>query len=99
MAFTDALYYPDIDIADEQWLRTALLYWNAVHTIVPISVKEPYSTETAKILRSEGFLIPRFVGGSRQEIVDLTSDVVEYPAFKHSRFPGRFTCSPFATAD
>ena len=30
-----ALYYPFIDIQNEKWLKTALLYWDEIRTIVP----------------------------------------------------------------
>ena len=35
MAFTRALYYPTIDISNEEWLKTAILYWDEINTIVP----------------------------------------------------------------
>lgn len=38
MAFTRALYYPTIDITNEQWLKTAILYWDEISTIVPSSI-------------------------------------------------------------
>ena len=41
MAFTKALYYPWIDIKDESWLKTTILYWNHIQTIVPESFDNP----------------------------------------------------------
>ena len=38
MAFTRALYYPTIDISNEAWLKTAILYWDEINTIVPLSL-------------------------------------------------------------
>jgi hypothetical protein len=35
MAFTKALYYPRIEVPNEGWLKTAILYWDEVKTIVP----------------------------------------------------------------
>lgn len=32
---SDILYYPSIEIADEGWLKSALLYWDCVYRIVP----------------------------------------------------------------
>ena len=42
MAFTKALYYPRIQVPDEGWLKTAMLHWEGVQTIVPASMPEPY---------------------------------------------------------
>ncbi len=49
---TQALFYPWIDIRDEAWLKTSLLYWDSVRTIVPESIDAPYSTEVGRALRS-----------------------------------------------
>jgi hypothetical protein len=36
MAFTRALFYPTIDIQNEDWLKTAILFWDEISTIVPL---------------------------------------------------------------
>ena len=33
--FTRALYYPQIKLPDNAWLRRAILYWDEVNPIVP----------------------------------------------------------------
>lgn len=38
MSFTKALYYPTIDILNEDWLKTAVLFWDEINTIVPESM-------------------------------------------------------------
>jgi hypothetical protein len=53
-----ALYYPHIDIEDPEWLRTAILFWDELQTIVPRAVEDPYRTRDTKILCKEGFLAP-----------------------------------------
>lgn len=53
-----ALYYPHIDIRDPQWLRSAILFWDALQTIVPRSIKDPYKEKDTRILWREGFLEP-----------------------------------------
>ncbi|WP_414756034.1 DUF6236 family protein [Anabaena sp. CCY 9910] len=78
MAFTKALYYPWIDIRDEGWLKNAVLYWDHVHTIVPISVDNPYSNDTSQELLNEGLLSPFQVQSDMREIRDLTDDVFKY---------------------
>jgi hypothetical protein len=39
-----ALYYPHIDIRDPKWLRSAVLFWDEIQSIVPPSISEPYHT-------------------------------------------------------
>jgi hypothetical protein len=73
-----ALYYPWIDIRDQGWLKTALLYWDSVRTIVPESIDAPYSTDTGRILQKFGFLVPLRVHSTMDEIEDLTVDVLAY---------------------
>lgn len=78
MAFSTALYYPWIDIRDEAWLKTAILYWDTIHTIVPASIQQPYNMPTSKILNTEGLLLPINVSPDMREIEELASDVLEY---------------------
>ena len=73
-----ALYYPSIDISDDAWLKTALLYWDSVRTIVPESFDTPYSTITGRSLQDAGFLIPLRVHSEMDEIEDLADDVLTY---------------------
>lgn len=78
MPFSQALYYPWIDIHDETWLKTSLLYWDSIRTIVPESIDEPYSSETGHTLKEAGFLIPLRVRSGMEEIEDLADDVMTY---------------------
>jgi hypothetical protein len=54
----EALYYPHIDIDDPKWLRSAILFWDSLQTIVPLAVEQPYKNKDTKILWQEGFLKP-----------------------------------------
>lgn len=54
----NALYYPHIDIYDGQWLRSAILFWDELQTIVPTSVRKPYISEDTMICEQEGYLRP-----------------------------------------
>lgn len=56
--FGSALYYPYIDIPDSKWLRSAILFWDELKTIVPETIKDPYKKEDTEILWKEGFLAP-----------------------------------------
>jgi len=78
MAFTKALYYPEIDIEDEPWLKNAMLYWEEIQTIVPSSIRQPYKTNTAREFHEEGLLTPYYVQSDMREIEELTNVVVEY---------------------
>lgn len=78
MAFTKALYYPWIDVRDETWLKNTMLYWEKIQTIVPASIKQPYSTKTAQEFYSEGLLEPFYVKSDMKDIDELTDDVLKY---------------------
>lgn len=53
-----ALYFPHIDIADPAWLRSAILFWDDIQTIVPSSIEQPYRNDDTKICEAEGYLKP-----------------------------------------
>ncbi|WP_432405731.1 hypothetical protein [Wukongibacter sp. M2B1] len=55
---TKALYYPSIDIDNDRWLKSTLLYWDEINTIVPYSLKKFYYNETAMKLADLGVLRP-----------------------------------------
>lgn len=78
MTFSTALYYPWIDIRDDSWLKTALLYWDTVQTIVPESMAQPYSSSVACALQEKGFLLPLRVNSDMDEIQDLAEAAVAY---------------------
>jgi hypothetical protein len=43
-----ALYYPYIHIRDEQWLKTAALYWPSVYSMVPAGYRRKDSPTAAR---------------------------------------------------
>lgn len=61
MLFEHALYYPTIDIKDEAWLKSAVLLWDTISTIVPESEYNPYKNEWSRILKEAGILLPHRV--------------------------------------
>lgn len=77
---SQALYYPWIDVRDEAWLRTALLYWDSMRTIVPESIDAPYMTDTGRALQEAEFLMPLRVRSGMDEIEELAGDVRTYLA-------------------
>lgn len=75
-AFSSALYYPYIDIIDLDWLKTAVLFWDSISTIVPESVVEPYEQNDTKYLESTGFLKPIRVNSNDKSVTDINADVM-----------------------
>lgn len=78
MGFTKALYYPTIDITNEDWLKTAVLFWDEINTIVPTSISNPYQENTTQYLADEGILRAMRVNPEIDIIEDLTSDTLNY---------------------
>lgn len=61
MLFEDALYYPTIDIKDEAWLKSGVLLWDHIRTIVPESERYPYRTDCTRLLSDAKVLCPHHV--------------------------------------
>ena len=78
MGFTKALYYPTIDIKNEDWLKTAVLFWDEINTIVPASISNPYKENTTQYLFDEGILKPMPVNPEIDIVEDLTTDTLNY---------------------
>ena len=53
-----ALYFPHIDIHDPAWLRSTLLFWDDIQTIVPSAIGNPYRNADTDICFKEGVLKP-----------------------------------------
>lgn len=77
LLFTDALYYPFIEIASEEWLKTAVLYWNTLSTIVPRSIR-PYRSGVSKDLADAGVLQALVVDPDMPELDEIADDVIRY---------------------
>lgn len=76
-AFTKALYYPHIDITDIAWLKTAVLFWDSISTIVPESIRNPYREHDTQYLASEGFLEPIYVNSDDESVVGIEDDILK----------------------
>jgi hypothetical protein len=66
-----ALFYPTIDVHDPAWLRSALLYWDDIYTIVPRAIKTPYETKDTEICAKEGQLRPLYCDDHPEVIKQL----------------------------
>jgi hypothetical protein len=75
---TRALYYPTIDITNEDWLKTAVLFWDEINTIVPESIENPYREVSTQYLADEGILQPLRINPKMDLIEDLTNDALNY---------------------
>ncbi len=72
-AFTNALYYPG-NIQDEVWLKTAILFWDSISTVMLNEAARPnYNTQDLFYLSEIGFLsyLP-FEG------VELSYEMIDY---------------------
>ena len=77
--FGRALYYPTIDIPNEEWLKTAYLFWDGISTIVPESMAGcPYRTRTTRYLEEEKFLQPIIVNPDQRIVQEMGDIVKEY---------------------
>lgn len=77
--FGKALYYPTIDINNEEWLKTAYLFWDGISTIVPESMADnAYQNATTQYLREEGYLQPIIVNPDCSIVQGMGEVIKEY---------------------
>lgn len=76
-AFSNALYYPNIDIQNIDWLKTSMLFWDSISTIVPESLKEPYKQRDTQYLADIGFLRPLYVHSNDKSVVGIEQDILD----------------------
>jgi len=77
-AFSNALYYPYIDIQNSEWLKTAVLFWDSVSTIVPSSMRQPYEYQDSQYLADIGFLTPIHVDSFDEAVVGIENEAIAY---------------------
>jgi hypothetical protein len=78
MSFTKALFYPTIDIRNEEFLKNAILFWDEIHTIVPSAIESPYQENITQYLADKGILKPVKVDSDDKIIKELTNEVLSY---------------------
>lgn len=74
--FSNALYYPTIDIHNTQWLKTAALFWDSISTIVPQSIDFPYQENDTMYLFDVGFLRPLRINSYDEAVIGIERDVI-----------------------
>lgn len=72
------LYYPWIDVQDEAWLKSALLYWDNIQTIVPQSIERPYNNRVSMELHSANVLQPIFVNPESNAVLEAGDETIKY---------------------
>lgn len=90
-AFSNALYYPSIDIRNSDWLKTALLFWDSISTIVPESYSQPYRQHDTQFLADIGYLRPLIINSHNRSVVKIEDEIIDLmlsPEFK------KMLCSP-----
>lgn len=78
MTNTKALFYPTIEINDENWLKSNLLFWDEIKTIVPKSMSSPYTNRTTSILSDRKILKPEFVNPDHHIVRGLSENILEF---------------------
>ena len=81
-----ALYYPHIDIHDPMWLRSAILFWDDIQTIVPSAIESPYQSNDTRICQAEGYLKPLRCDLHSQVIDDLGHNIVNSLDWRQREF-------------
>ncbi len=76
-AFSNALYYPSIDVRDTTWLKTAILFWDSIWTIVPESLAHPYEKPDTQYLADIGFLRPLYVNPDDKSVIGIEEDILD----------------------
>ena len=76
--FNTGLYYPTIEINNDDWLKSAILLWDRIETIVPEGNTNPYRRRATKYLSDEGLLVPHVVNPFNREVAVLAEDVYMY---------------------
>lgn len=75
-AFSNALYYPTIDIENTDWLKTAIFFWDSISTIVPESLNHPYNQTDTEYLADIGFLRPLLVNSNDKSVIGIEEDIL-----------------------
>ena len=75
--FSNALYYPTIDISNTEWLKTTALFWDSISTIVPESLDNPYQENDTKYLSDIGFLKSLRINSEDYDVIDIGDDIVK----------------------
>lgn len=77
MSYTKALYYPTIDIENSNWMKSSVLFWDKIQTIVPEEINEPYKNLDSKILEDNGLLSPFILNKYSPLMKDFGDEIIQ----------------------
>lgn len=96
--YDTALYYPYVDIDDPRWLRTAVLFWDHIQTIVPTEIEQPYRNRESQLVQDAGFLSPLACDLHGELLEDMSRRVIRFsedPKIIHSELSEVYgACAP-----
>lgn len=78
MTNSKALFYPTIEINDENWLKANLLFWDEIRTIVPEKFESAYSNRTTSILAERKILKPEKVNPDHSSVKAIAEHVLDF---------------------
>jgi hypothetical protein len=76
MSSSAALYYLWLDIYDTGWLRSSLLYWDRIYTLVPSGYESRVSPDTEAVA-DEGWLLAWSISSDDQVVYRAMGDVAD----------------------
>lgn len=85
------LYYPSIDITNSQWIKSSILYWDSISSIVPRNLQGKFlKSKTIQILRDEGLYEPFHPDHHIEREQGLTQEFIE----RHQSLKARRLLNP-----
>lgn len=81
--YSKALYYPTMDIKDEDWLKNAYLFWDNIYTIAPNSLADNvFHNNTTQYLEDVGYLKTIKIGPDTPTVRGMVEVVKEFAKTK-----------------
>ncbi len=72
----EALYYPDCELPNDNWLLSAILYWDKISYLVPVEEKDVKRPSAIQQLTDERIVVPRIIDPSMKEVKEATKKFV-----------------------
>lgn len=72
------LYFPHIEVRERGWIRSYILFWDEVRTIVPKAVRKPYRRPELEVLHGEGLLVAEKLTAFPSEVEAASSIMLEH---------------------
>lgn len=72
------LYFPHIEVREQGWIRSYILFWDEIRTIVPNAVKKPYRLPELEVLHDEGLLVAERLNSFPSEVEAASNIMLEH---------------------